>query len=96
MDSKELPPSLVTDRQHAILKLLIEAGIREDGVDANDRPYQDAPPEGFAMMLDMALDANASVDHVLGILTWGDDELATSDMRQLALKIAALGDRPPA
>jgi hypothetical protein len=96
MDPEEPPPLLVTDRQHAILQLLIEAGIRESGADANDRPFEDGPPEGFAMMLDMALDANASVDHLLGILTWGHDELATSEMRQLALKIAALGEIPPA
>jgi hypothetical protein len=89
--SDEPPPFLVTDRQHAILRLLVEAGIRESGADANDQPFEDRPPEGFAMMIDMALDANSSIDQLLGILTWGHEELATSEMRELARKIAALG-----
>jgi hypothetical protein len=48
------------------------------------------------MMLDMALDANSSTDQLLGILTWGHEELATSEIRELAVKIAALGEMPPA
>lgn len=96
MNPEQPPPFLVTDRQHAILQLLIEAGVRESGSDANDQPFEDGPPEGLAMMLDMALDANCSVDHLLGILTWGHEELATSETRQLAVKIAGLGGIPPA
>jgi hypothetical protein len=96
MDPEERQPFLVTDRQQAILQLLMEAGIRESGVDADDQPFEDEPPEGFAMMLDMALDANSSIDQLLGILTWGHAELATPEMRELAVKIAALGETPPA
>jgi hypothetical protein len=96
MDSEERPPFVATDRQRALLQLLIEAGIRESDAEANGRRFEDRPPVALAMLLDTALDAQASSDQLLGILTWGREELATPALRKLTLKIAALSEIPSA
>jgi hypothetical protein len=40
MDPEE-PTFLVTERQRVILRLLVEAGIRESGADINDQRFED-------------------------------------------------------
>jgi len=87
---------LVTDRQRALLQLLTDAGVREGGTDADGQAFDDAPPEGMTLMLDMALEAQASAAELVGIMTWGHADLATPETRALAEKIAALRDAPPA
>ena len=96
MDRKDRPPFLTTDRERAVLQLLMDAGFTESGVYADGRRYEDGPPEGLAFMLDMALDADATVDHLLDILTWGRNESTTPALKVLAQKIAALAPAPPA
>ena len=95
MDPKDRPPFLSTARQRAVLQVLVEAGLTESGTYADGERYEDGPPEGLALMLDMALHAAATADHLLGILTWGQRDAETPAMRDLARKVAALG-APPA
>ena len=98
MNDKSPPPNiLVTARQQAILKVLADAGVSEGGELADGRRYEDAPPQGLAMMIDFALDGAASEDDILGILTWGHRE-SFEGLRPVARSIMAIrdSDEPPA
>jgi hypothetical protein len=96
MSSKQPPTFLITERQRALCAILSEAGIRESGTGPDGRPYADSPPEGQALMLDMALSAGASEDHIVDILAWGHLSDVTAQTRALARDILALRDGPPA
>ncbi len=50
MEPGSVPVYLTTDRGLRILKILADAGIRESGVDAEGRPYENAPPQGLTGM----------------------------------------------
>ena len=96
MESEQPSTHLITERQRALCSILSEAGIRESGSDAEGRPNDDSPPEGMTIILDMALSAGASEDHIVDILAWGHLSDVTPETHALARVILALRDGPPA
>jgi hypothetical protein len=92
MNNEDEPDGLlITPRQRAILKVLVDAGMTESGEHADGRRFEDAPPEGLAMMIDFALDAAASEDDLLGIITLGNRVLVT-ELRPLERSLMAVRD----
>ena len=90
MNSQNHPADfLITARQKAILKILADGGITEGGEFPDGRRYDDAPPQGMAMMVDFALSAAASEDDILDIMCWGDRELYPG-LRPLARSIMVI------
>jgi hypothetical protein len=80
---------LVTPRQKELFKLLSESGATEGGRDADGRPFEDAPPVGMTIMLDMTLNSSPDEDQLLDVLTWGRRDL-WEKTRPFARKILAL------
>jgi len=96
MSDKKRPSLLITDRQRAVFQILADAGIRESGTDPDGTEYDGTPPEGLTLMVDMALDGQATADDVLGVITWGRRELVTPALQAVAKRIAAIRDNSPA
>ena len=96
MDSADQPEFPISARRRELVRLLAEAGILERGTDAQGNRFENAPPEGLALILDGALGAQASTEHVIEILTWGQPARATADTWALAERIVELRDWPPA
>jgi len=80
----------------SILQILLDAGVTQDGTDASGKPYEKGPPTLLATMLSMAASAQASAEDLVGIMTWGQPDLATPGMLDLAERIIALRDMSPA
>ena len=97
-DPQDTPHLTMNPRQQAILRILANAGITEGGTDARGAPFDNAPPEGLALMIDMALNAAANEDDVLSIMTWGQLRELWPELRPAARAIVALRDTaaPPA
>src|SRR5690349_3374633 len=83
------PSLLVTPRQKALFKILMESGFTESGTDAEGRSFEGGPPYGMALMLDMTLSSFPSEDELLATLTWGDRG-ASKEARPIARRIMAL------
>lgn len=86
---------LITERQRAILRILADAGLVEGGRRTDGTPYDGAPAQGLAMMIDMALSAAATEQDILDILSWGNRELHAT-RRPVARSIMVLYEPPPA
>jgi hypothetical protein len=96
MDSADQPTFPISTRRRELVRLLADAGILESGTDAHGNRFENDPPEGLALILDGALGAQASTEHVVEILTWGQPARATPETWALAERIVALRDSPPA
>ncbi len=86
---------IITERQRAILRILTDAGLVEGGRCRDGTPYDGAPAQGLAMMLDMALSAAPTEQDLLDLLCWGNRELHAA-RRPVARSIMTLYEPPPA
>ena len=84
---------IVTERQKVILRILSDAGMIEDGRRSDGTPYEGAPAQGLAMMLDMALSAAATEQDVVDLLSWGNRDLHAA-ARPVARSIMTLSVPP--
>ena len=80
---------LVTPRQRALCRILIESGASEDGKDADGEPFTDGPPILLTMMIDAALNSDPTEDQLVDILCWGD-RAYSEKVRPVARRILAL------
>ena len=86
---------VLTERQRAILRILADAGFVEGGRRTDGTPFDGAPAQGLAMMLDMALSAAPTEEDIVDILSWGNRELRVA-CRPVSRSIMTLYEPPPA
>ena len=83
-------PLLQTARQRAVFELLRQWD-REEGVPESTSPEDLSDQEGTAMILDMALSAYPTEEHLMDHLTWGTHPNDIERLRPLAKRLLALG-----
>jgi hypothetical protein len=85
---------LVTERQKAILRILADAGLIEGDRRTDGTPFDGAPAQGLAVMLDAALAAADTEQDILDWLSWGNRERHEA-LRPVARSIMSLYTPPP-